>query len=639
MVFCCPKILFQKYSCSTKFTCRFPIPVLQQYAHIHMMRRRFPQTNWQNLEWENCILGLRDGRRILNFYNKKLSSQLDEHFKHHDPIIKCNMSVRRSGIPDPSMDFNLLGSAIDDADPSDSHPDQTHDGSSDSMRSLLENQNLNFANLIKAVIENVRPVSLPIFNPLAQGADARAWCSTLDVCMRERPLHGSQLIMALSYALRAQNMVKSATYDKTRFDKNKAQVKLLSVGDLVLLQNEPRNQMKLDPKFKVQFQNPQKSEEHRRNTQFSLEVGKCRTPFWNGLRIDLSVLQLLVVVSKNVLCTPNNNMLLDRDKVQKAKTKFNFEKTTSMAEEDRWSVRLTVPQIFIDTTMMLRCDQFTATVTATVDETLCLFLTKTLRESPKERQFLTKRLLCPLHDRVTLDFISDLLCELGVARDITCLYLGRNNFNELDDLKSLISKLPSLQAIHLEYNRIDSMERLYSIKNRSIQHLNLHGNPFLVSDNHPTYFRYVRDLRVYFPFLKTLDGAPTSETMPENLMRTRTSMDLPSLSSTDTSGSALSSDASTTSSSSSSASHEFIDDMERKLWEDEVEYLLGLRLFVVLNGKASLSPSWAPFGVVYGYCQVLQLTAFLTDYGTNKIKTNLGTPGSAYEVRNDTIVV
>ncbi|CAB0009742.1 unnamed protein product, partial [Nesidiocoris tenuis] len=61
---------------------------------------------------------------------------------------------------------------------------------------------MNFANLIKAVIENVRPVSLPIFNPLAQGADARAWCSTLDVCMRERPLHGSQLIMALSYALR-----------------------------------------------------------------------------------------------------------------------------------------------------------------------------------------------------------------------------------------------------------------------------------------------------------------------------------------------------------------------------------------------------------------------------------------------------
>ncbi|BES90922.1 Nuclear RNA export factor [Nesidiocoris tenuis] len=182
-----------------------------------------------------------------------------------------------------------------------------------------------------------------------------------------------------------------------------------------------------------------------------------------------------------------------------------------------------------------------------------------------DKEFLTKRLLCPLHDRVTLDFISDLLCELGVARDITCLYLGRNNFNELDDLKSLISKLPSLQAIHLEYNRIDSMERLYSIKNRSIQHLNLHGNPFLVSDNHPTYFRYVRDLRVYFPFLKTLDGAPTSETMPENLMRTRTSMDLPSLSSTDTSGSALSSDASTTSSSSSSASHEFIDEMERKV--------------------------------------------------------------------------
>ncbi|KAI5720252.1 hypothetical protein M8J77_004056 [Diaphorina citri] len=50
-----------------------------------------------------------------------------------------------------------------------------------------------------------------------------------------------------------QNMIKSARYDKSRFDRGKAKVKPMSVGDLVFIQNEPRNQMKLSPKFKGPF--------------------------------------------------------------------------------------------------------------------------------------------------------------------------------------------------------------------------------------------------------------------------------------------------------------------------------------------------------------------------------------------------
>ncbi|KAJ0179621.1 hypothetical protein K1T71_005333 [Dendrolimus kikuchii] len=49
------------------------------------------------------------------------------------------------------------------------------------------------------------------------------------------------------------NMNKSSQYDKTRFDSTKAKVQKYVVGDFVLLQNEERNQCKLDPKFKGPF--------------------------------------------------------------------------------------------------------------------------------------------------------------------------------------------------------------------------------------------------------------------------------------------------------------------------------------------------------------------------------------------------
>lgn len=50
-----------------------------------------------------------------------------------------------------------------------------------------------------------------------------------------------------------QNMEKSATYEKQRFDRNKARLNKFSIGDLVLIQNEERNQTKLDPKYRGPF--------------------------------------------------------------------------------------------------------------------------------------------------------------------------------------------------------------------------------------------------------------------------------------------------------------------------------------------------------------------------------------------------
>lgn len=51
----------------------------------------------------------------------------------------------------------------------------------------------------------------------------------------------------------AQNIRQAAVYDKVRFDRSKATVKRFKEGDYVLIENEERNQTKLDPKFKGPF--------------------------------------------------------------------------------------------------------------------------------------------------------------------------------------------------------------------------------------------------------------------------------------------------------------------------------------------------------------------------------------------------
>ncbi|GBP86279.1 Transposon Tf2-8 polyprotein [Eumeta japonica] len=50
-----------------------------------------------------------------------------------------------------------------------------------------------------------------------------------------------------------ENMSKASAYDKARFDSTKAKIKSFSLGDYVLLQNEERNQTKLDPKYRGPF--------------------------------------------------------------------------------------------------------------------------------------------------------------------------------------------------------------------------------------------------------------------------------------------------------------------------------------------------------------------------------------------------
>lgn len=52
----------------------------------------------------------------------------------------------------------------------------------------------------------------------------------------------------------SEGISRSASYEKERFDSNKASVNRFSVGEFVLIENEERNQTKLDPKYRGPFQ-------------------------------------------------------------------------------------------------------------------------------------------------------------------------------------------------------------------------------------------------------------------------------------------------------------------------------------------------------------------------------------------------
>lgn len=51
----------------------------------------------------------------------------------------------------------------------------------------------------------------------------------------------------------SREIIKAASYSKQRFDKGKAKLVPFKEGDLVLLKNEERNQLKLDPKYRGPF--------------------------------------------------------------------------------------------------------------------------------------------------------------------------------------------------------------------------------------------------------------------------------------------------------------------------------------------------------------------------------------------------
>lgn len=75
----------------------------------------------------------------------------------------------------------------------------------DQWKNLLELQHRNMMELMKTMLEPKKKepyLILPEFNPDDQESDAYAWCNTVEICLKETPASGSQLVMLLSRALK-----------------------------------------------------------------------------------------------------------------------------------------------------------------------------------------------------------------------------------------------------------------------------------------------------------------------------------------------------------------------------------------------------------------------------------------------------
>ncbi|XP_072946844.1 uncharacterized protein [Epargyreus clarus] len=91
---------------------------------------------------------------------------------------------------------------------------------------LFEMQQRQMMEMIRTMKEsNKKDLKLvfPEFNPESQDSDARAWCATVDLCVQERELSSSNLIIALSKALKgtaaawlAQNSVAGITWPQMK---------------------------------------------------------------------------------------------------------------------------------------------------------------------------------------------------------------------------------------------------------------------------------------------------------------------------------------------------------------------------------------------------------------------------------------
>ncbi|CAG4976347.1 unnamed protein product [Parnassius apollo] len=81
---------------------------------------------------------------------------------------------------------------------------QNENVDSDGWRAMFVQQNANMCALIKALQapKANNHVDLSEFDPDKTDTDPESWCATADLCFAENPLHGVQLVLAVSKALK-----------------------------------------------------------------------------------------------------------------------------------------------------------------------------------------------------------------------------------------------------------------------------------------------------------------------------------------------------------------------------------------------------------------------------------------------------
>ncbi|CAA9997207.1 unnamed protein product [Nesidiocoris tenuis] len=140
--------------------------------------------------------------KVFPFFDRTSSNILHQKWD----VIRVVSSVR--------LVYSVQQASVPDA--MDSSPNSDEDFSpisrdesilTDSLRLIIENQNQNFAEMLGSVLAKIQPANalhLPIFDPDAEGNDPRSWCNTIESCLAERPLIGTDLILALTKSLKGR---------------------------------------------------------------------------------------------------------------------------------------------------------------------------------------------------------------------------------------------------------------------------------------------------------------------------------------------------------------------------------------------------------------------------------------------------
>lgn len=76
----------------------------------------------------------------------------------------------------------------------------------------MEQQSKNFERILNHLVANLpqntaqpmvsQILTLPVFDPEAEGTDPRAWLNTVDMCLHDHPREGSNLVLSLSSAFK-----------------------------------------------------------------------------------------------------------------------------------------------------------------------------------------------------------------------------------------------------------------------------------------------------------------------------------------------------------------------------------------------------------------------------------------------------
>ncbi|CAH0727695.1 unnamed protein product, partial [Brenthis ino] len=118
----------------------------------------------------------------------------------------------------PSSEVGLPGTSEKDTG---QNIDNIGDNESDRWKILFDMQQRQILELVRAIKEpnsNHFKIVFPEYNSDLRDSNARAWCNTVDLCMQENPLSGSDLIITMAKALKGSAASCESAIERSRID-------------------------------------------------------------------------------------------------------------------------------------------------------------------------------------------------------------------------------------------------------------------------------------------------------------------------------------------------------------------------------------------------------------------------------------